>query len=138
VIPSASAIGDAAGPKPAPSLPARSAESWGHARRDPDLHQCIYIPARSFTPKPAITTGVILKDDGLVTEIGSIGIQQASAGTEQWVWAIDNVIAMRDIDTQGRGKDRKDCMKQFRAAWDRFSADPVWLTEFFQAKRKRL
>jgi hypothetical protein len=45
---------------------------------------------------------------------------------------------MREADTQGTGKDRKDCMKQFRAAWDQFSADPSRLTEFLQAKRKRL
>jgi hypothetical protein len=81
---------------------------------------------------------VILKDDGLETEIGSIGLQQASAGTEHWVWAIDNVIAMRDTDTQSRGRDRKDCAQQFRAAWENFSADPARLTEFIEAKRKRL
>src|SRR6266478_1258448 len=35
-------------------------------------------------------------------------------------------------------KDRKDCMRQFRAAWDRFSADPARLSEFLDMKRKRL
>jgi len=29
-------------------------------------------------------------------------------------------------------------MRQFRAAWEKFSADPARLTEFIQAKRKRL
>ena len=29
-------------------------------------------------------------------------------------------------------------MRQFRAAWEKFSADPARLTEFLQAKRKRL
>jgi len=29
-------------------------------------------------------------------------------------------------------------MKHFRAAWERFAADPARLTEFIQAKRKRL
>ena len=32
-----------------------------------------------------------------------------------------------DLDRRGKGKDRKDCMKQFRAAWERFppgGADP--------------
>jgi hypothetical protein len=47
------------------------------------------------------------------------------------------VIPMREVDAQGTGKDRKDCMKRFRAAWDKFSADPVQLTEFLQAKRRR-
>jgi len=50
-------------------------------------------------------------------------------------WGIDTVILMRVADTQGTGKDRKDCMKQFRAAWDRFSSDPARLAEFLQAKR---
>ena len=45
---------------------------------------------------------------------------------------------MRDGDAQGIGKDRKDCMRQFGAAWEKFSADPARLTEFIQAKRKRL
>jgi hypothetical protein len=81
---------------------------------------------------------VVLKHDGLETEIGSIGIQHASGAIERWAWGIDNVIPMRDTESEGIGKDRKDCMKQFRAAWDRFSADRARLTEFLQAKRKRL
>src|ERR1700741_320201 len=80
---------------------------------------------------------VILKDDGLELEIGSIGIQHGSGATEGWVWAIDTVIPMREIDAQGTGKDRKDCMKRFQAAWDKFSADPARVTQFLQAKRKR-
>jgi hypothetical protein len=79
---------------------------------------------------------VILKDDGLEVEIGSIGIQHGSGATETWVWAIDTVIPMREGDAQGTGKDRKDCMQRSRAAWDKFSADPARLTEFLQAKRK--
>ena len=81
---------------------------------------------------------VILKDDGLEYEIGSIGIQQGSAGTEYWAWGIDTVVPMRDIGAQGRGKDREDCMRQFRASWDKFSADPARLTQFLETKRKRL
>jgi bifunctional non-homologous end joining protein LigD len=83
---------------------------------------------------------VILNDDGLETEIGSIGIQHASAsaGAEHWAWAIDNVITMREAGTAGIGQDRKDCMKQFRTVWENFSADPARLTEFLRAKRKRL
>jgi hypothetical protein len=61
-----------------------------------------------------------------------------SGATEAWVWAIDTAIPMREVDTQGTGNDRKDCMKQFRVAWEKFSSDPARLTEFLQAKRKRL
>jgi hypothetical protein len=35
----------------------------------------------------------------------------------------DFVIPMRDTETEGTGLDRKDCMRQFRAAWDRFAAE---------------
>jgi hypothetical protein len=35
---------------------------------------------------------VILKNDGLEIEVGSIGIQHGSGGTEHWVWAINNVV----------------------------------------------
>ena len=65
-------------------------------------------------------------------EVGSIGIQH-----EGWVWGIDSVIPMRELDTEGIDKDRKDCMRKFRAAWDRFSADPARLTDFLDMKRKR-
>jgi hypothetical protein len=81
---------------------------------------------------------VLLNDDGLEVEVGSIGIQHGSGGTEHWTWAIDTVIPMREGDAQGRGRDRKDCMRRFRAAWDKLSSDPAWLTEFLQAKRRRL
>jgi hypothetical protein len=80
---------------------------------------------------------VLLKDDGIEVEVGSIGIQHGSGATEAWVWAIDTVIPMREAEAQGSGKDCKDCMRRFRAAWDKFSADPARLTEFLQAKRKR-
>jgi hypothetical protein len=73
---------------------------------------------------------VILKEDGVEIELGSIGVQH-----EGWVWS---VIPMRELETEGSGKDRKDCMRQFRAAWDRFSADPARLSEFLDMKRKRL
>jgi hypothetical protein len=75
---------------------------------------------------------VILKNDGTEIEIGSIGVQFAG-----WHWGIDAVIPMREIDAEGVGKDRKDCMRQFRAAWDRFSSDPARLTGFLEIKRKR-
>ena len=66
-------------------------------------------------------------------EVGSIGIQH-----EGWVWGIDNIVPMIGAETDGVGRDRKDCMRQFRAAWDRFSADSIRLSEFLDMKRKRL
>ncbi len=45
---------------------------------------------------------------------------------------------MRALEARGTGADREDCMKHFRAAWERFAADPARLTEFLQTKRKRL
>ena len=76
---------------------------------------------------------VVLEDDGLEAEIGSIGVQ-----FDGWRWAIDNVIPIGDEDTAGIGKDRNDCMRQFRAAWEKFSADPARLTDFLEAKRRQL
>ena len=75
---------------------------------------------------------VILKREGDEVEIGSIGIQDGTA----WRWGIDTVIPMRAHETQGKGKNRRDCMKQFKAAWERFAADEANLTEFLNAKRK--
>jgi hypothetical protein len=60
-------------------------------------------------------------------EIGSIGIQQGIGATEHWTWGIDTE---RTQETQGRGKDRRDCARQFKAAWERFAADEASLTEF--------
>ena len=76
---------------------------------------------------------VILKCDGGDFEIGSIGIQYGA----MWTWGIDTVVPMRALETQGKGKDRKDCARQFKAAWERFAANEVNLTEFLNAKRKR-
>jgi hypothetical protein len=76
---------------------------------------------------------VIVKEDGDEIAVGSIGVQ-----FDGWHWGIDCVIPMRELETDGSGKDRKDCMRQFRAAWDRFNADPARLTEFLEMKRKRL
>lgn len=62
-------------------------------------------------------------DEGLETEIGSIGIKQGSGATEAWVWAIDTVawarIGRTDEAVPG-------------------GLGPARLTEFLQAKRKRL
>jgi len=54
---------------------------------------------------------VVLKDYIPEIEIGSIGVQHNG-----WTWAIDTVIPMREMDAQGTGKDRKDCIRQFREA----------------------
>jgi hypothetical protein len=76
---------------------------------------------------------VILKLDDNEFEIGSIGIQHGAA----WAWGIDTVIPMRALETQGKGKTRRDCMKQFKAAWERFAGEEASLTDFLNAKRKR-
>jgi len=41
---------------------------------------------------------------------------------------------MREEDGEGSGKD---CMRQFKAAWDHFATTRPNLTEFLKAKRKR-
>jgi hypothetical protein len=74
---------------------------------------------------------VVVKDDGLEIEVGSIGVQ-----FDGWAWGIDTVIPMRELESEGSGKDRADCMRRFRAAWDRLSSDPARLTEFLEMKRK--
>ena len=73
---------------------------------------------------------VILKGEDGEFEIGSIGIQHDGG----WTWGIDTVMPMRDFETQGEGRDRQDCMRQFKAAWERFAADEANLTEFLNAK----
>lgn len=79
---------------------------------------------------------VILKIDGAEFEIGSIGTTFFTEIEPTWTWGIDTVIQMRELESEGQGKDRKDCMRQFKAAWDRFSTDPARLTEFLDAKRR--
>jgi hypothetical protein len=44
---------------------------------------------------------------------------------------------MRVPETQRKGKDRRDCVRQFRAAWERFADDEANLIEFLNMKRKR-
>lgn len=53
-----------------------------------------------------------------------------------WRWGIDTVVPMRDVESEGNGKDRVDCMKQFKAAWEKFAADPARLVEFLAEKRR--
>jgi hypothetical protein len=80
---------------------------------------------------------VILKDEDGETELGSIGPQHATGGMTRWHWGIDTVIPMREADQGGYGADRKDCMKQFQAAWEKLSADPAQLSDFMRMKRQR-
>ena len=79
---------------------------------------------------------VILKDDGDKVEIGSISVQHSAGAENYWSWAIDTVIPMRSMETSGRGKDRADCMRQFKSAWERFAADEANLTMFLAEKRR--
>lgn len=79
---------------------------------------------------------VILKAEETEVEIGSIGPQRTAEVDLIWHWGIDTVIPMRAMETSGTGKDRKDCMRQFKAAWERFSADEASLAEFLEAKRR--
>jgi hypothetical protein len=72
---------------------------------------------------------VLFKDDGVEIEVGSIGIQ-----FDGWAWGIDTAIPMKETEAQGTA----DCMREFRAAWDRLSSDPARLTEFLEVKRNRL
>ena len=41
---------------------------------------------------------------------------------------------MRTQETQGEGEYRRDCMRQFKAAWNRFAADESNLVEFLNEK----
>lgn len=79
---------------------------------------------------------VILKRDETEFEIGSIGTKHFTSIEAAWTWGIDTVIPMRELESEGSGADRKQCMQQFKAAWLRFSADPARLTEFLEAKRR--
>jgi hypothetical protein len=44
---------------------------------------------------------------------------------------------MRVLETQGKGKNRRNCMRQFTTAWDRFATDEANLIVFLNAKRGR-
>ena len=79
---------------------------------------------------------VVLKDDGDEVEIGSISVKHSASAAYYWSWAIDTVIPMRSMETSGRGKDRADCMRQFKSAWERFAADEANPTMFLAEKRR--
>ena len=78
---------------------------------------------------------VILEDDGDEIEIGSIGIQHAAGARSFWRWAIDTVVPMHGLEARGTGLGRDDCMRLFRAAWERFCEDPARLADFLEMKR---
>jgi hypothetical protein len=79
---------------------------------------------------------VILKTDEGEIEIGSIGVTHFTGTRSVWTWAIDTVVPMWSKETEGAGTDLKDAMRRFKAAWERFSADPATLTAFLEAKRR--
>ena len=78
---------------------------------------------------------MILKQDGEEIELGSIGIQNLTGALTGWRWGIDTVIPMRELESEGEGRDKADCMRQFKAAWQRFASDRARLTEFMEMKR---
>lgn len=88
-------------------------------------------------PQAADNYRVILKDAAGDVEIGSIGLQTFTSDDSGWTWGIDTVLPMRAGESGGRGTDRGDCMKRFRAAWEKLAADRGWLEEFLAAKRRR-
>ena len=79
---------------------------------------------------------VILKADGDEFEIGSIGVKTFTSSDVAWTWGVDTVVPMRAHESEGRGKDRRDCMARFRAAWERHCGEPGWLEEFLAMKRQ--
>lgn len=87
-------------------------------------------------PQASDNYRVVLKEHGDEIELGSIGIQNLVGARQGWRWGIDTVVPMRDVESEGDGCDRADCMKQFKAAWTRFSSDPARLVEFIAEKRR--
>jgi hypothetical protein len=51
--------------------------------------------------------------DGEKIEVGSIGVQVFTSAEVGWTWAIDTVVPMRAMETEGRDRDRKDCERLF-------------------------
>jgi len=96
------------------------------------------ISAKVIHPQAADNYRVVLKDYIPEIEIGSIDIDPR--GRRRLLLALGHRHGgpMRDIDAQGTGKDRRECMRLFRAVWERFSADPARLEQFLAMKRRRL
>lgn len=87
-------------------------------------------------PQTADHYRVILKTDETEYEIGSIGTKFFAQSDPVWTWGIDTIIPMRQLESEGRGADRRGCMMAFKAAWQKFAADPARLTEFLEVKRR--
>jgi hypothetical protein len=88
-------------------------------------------------PQAADAWRVVLKSEDGEMEIGSIGTQFHAGPDSVWSWGIDTVVPMREIESEGEGRDRKDCERQFRVAWERFCSDPARFVEFMEMKRRR-
>lgn len=88
------------------------------------------------SPQASNNFRVIAEIDGTEVEIGSIGMTFHAGPQPGWTWGIDTVIPMRELESEGQGSDQKDCMRKFRAAWDRFCQDEGRLAEFLEAKRR--
>lgn len=86
-------------------------------------------------PQASDNYRVILKHEGEDIELGSIGIKSLTGLEQGWRWGIDAVVPMRDVDSEGSGLDRADCMRQFRTAWEKFASDPARFVEFVRAKQ---
>jgi hypothetical protein len=81
---------------------------------------------------------VVIKRDETEFEIGSIGLSFQAGPDPVWMWGIDTVLPMREEQSSGTGSDRLDCQRQFKAAWESYTADAGWLAEFLAMKRKRM
>jgi len=92
---------------------------------------------RVIHPQAIDNYRVVLKNGGDEIEVGSIGIQHAAGARSYWTWGIDTVAPMPGLEAQGTGQDRDDCMRLFRAAWERFCADPARLAQILEMNRKR-
>jgi hypothetical protein len=57
---------------------------------------------------------VILKQDGEEIELGSIGVQNLTGTGAGWRWGIDTVVPMRELESEGEGRDKADCMRRLR------------------------
>jgi hypothetical protein len=67
---------------------------------------------------------VILKQDGEEIGLGSIGVQNLTGARAGWRWGIDTVVPMRELESEGEGRDKADCMRQFKAAWQAVCVRP--------------
>jgi hypothetical protein len=100
-----------------------------HAPSKPDL------TLRKVTGHPQARDAYRVIHNGV--EIGSIGEQTGTHQQVFWQWGIDTVLPRQSFATEGKGRDREDCMKQFRAVWEVFVSEPQRLSQFMEMKSKR-